>query len=143
MKKSNQKGFTLIELMIVVAIIGILAAVALPQYQNYTTTAKFSEVISAAEQAKGGIEVCFQVENDLAECDTFDELPIADPGSTDSLSGVAITASTAVITATADSTVGNSATYILTPDDSVNGVLTWDVSGSCSTSTPVLCEATE
>ena len=50
MNRSMQKGFTLIELMIVVAIIGILAAVALPAYQDYTIRAKNSEVILAASQ---------------------------------------------------------------------------------------------
>ncbi len=52
MKRSMQKGFTLIELMIVVAIIGILAAVALPAYQDYTVRAKVTEVILAASAAK-------------------------------------------------------------------------------------------
>ena len=52
MKAQMQKGFTLIELMIVVAIIGILAAVALPAYQDYTTRAKVSEVILAASSAR-------------------------------------------------------------------------------------------
>ena len=52
MKRSIQKGFTLIELMIVVAIIGILAAVALPAYQDYTVRAKVSELILAASSAK-------------------------------------------------------------------------------------------
>lgn len=55
MKRSMQKGFTLIELMIVVAIIGILAAVALPAYQDYTVRAKVSEVILAASSAKTAI----------------------------------------------------------------------------------------
>lgn len=55
MKRSIQKGFTLIELMIVVAIIGILAAVALPAYQDYTKRAKMSEVILAASSCRTSI----------------------------------------------------------------------------------------
>ncbi len=58
MKK--QSGFTLIELMIVVAIVAILAAVALPAYQTYTQRAKFSEAISAVGPAKTAFEVCIQ-----------------------------------------------------------------------------------
>jgi type IV pilus assembly protein PilA len=60
MKRSMQKGFTLIELMIVVAIIGILAAVALPAYQDYTVRAKTSEVVLAASGGKTALAEAFQ-----------------------------------------------------------------------------------
>ena len=60
MKRSMQQGFTLIELMIVVAIIGILAAVALPAYQDYTKRAKMSEVILAASACRTSVTEVYQ-----------------------------------------------------------------------------------
>jgi len=66
--KNVQKGFTLIELMIVVAIIGILAAVAIPAYSNYTKKAKFAEVTQATQAVKTGIEACFGDMGDMQQC---------------------------------------------------------------------------
>ena len=56
--KSNQQGFTLIELMIVVAIIGILAAIAIPQYQNYIAKSQVSRVMSETGSVKTAVETC-------------------------------------------------------------------------------------
>ncbi len=66
--KQAQKGFTLIELMIVVAIIGILAAVAIPAYSNYTKKAKFTEVSQATQAMKSAVEACQADTNDLLQC---------------------------------------------------------------------------
>ena len=128
-----QKGFTLIELMIVIAIIGILAAVAVPQYSQYTKRARFSEVIVASAPIKTGIEVCVQSESNLADCSTFDDIGIVRTSVEvgDDVASAVITAGTAIITMTADPDL-NSTTYVLTPTyDNVANTLTWDVTGSC------------
>lgn len=70
MKQQAQAGFTLIELMIVVAIIGILAAVAIPQYSNYTVKAKIANALTAADSLKSAVGMCIQeTSGDKAACD--------------------------------------------------------------------------
>ena len=121
--KTTQKGFTLIELMIVVAIIGILAAIAIPAYQDYITRAKVTEVLSMSEPAKTAVAETASSLGGLANV-TAANSGYAFPGATDYVSGVAITDATGVITVT--STVPNAAgDVILTPTDLGTGQLTW------------------
>ncbi len=73
--RNMQKGFTLIELMIVVAIIGILAAIAIPQYQDYITRAKWQDNISRVQSYKTAIAECLQNNNGfITLCDTTDKI---------------------------------------------------------------------
>ncbi len=123
-----QQGFTLIELMIVVAIIGILAAVALPAYQDYTVRAKVSEVMLAASGPKTAIAEWYQTKGSLpAEADS---LGVATQTSK-YVSGVVVTDATGVITATAtgDAAITGS-TITMTPAAAGNGVLNWTCGGT-------------
>ncbi|MGL4885837.1 MAG: pilin [Aeromonas veronii] len=137
MKK--QSGFTLIELMIVVAIVAILAAVALPAYQSYTQRAKFTEVIAATGPAKTAVEVCVQGASTLtlADCVTAGTNATSGAFTTSNvLSGVSVASGTNTITITGSggSDVGNS-TYVLISNalTAAGQQVRWTVSGSCKT----------
>ncbi len=137
--KKIQQGFTLIELMIVVAIIGILASVAIPAYQTYTAKTNYTEVIMATTSVKSAIDICFQLKNSLALCDTVDDTSVAAAqagavtnANNGRVTSVEVTDNTAVVTATPVAANGIAATdtYILTPADA-GGTLAWTVSGGC------------
>lgn len=140
----RQGGFTLIELMIVVAIVAILAAVALPAYQTYTNRAKFSEVIASTGAAKTALEVCIQSGiSDGTACKTradgaattsniatslVEKIDIAGTASTKTSID---TGDTFTITATGDGDVDN-ITYILEGTIASGSRITWEQPASGS-----------
>ncbi|AXQ14507.1 prepilin-type N-terminal cleavage/methylation domain-containing protein [Shewanella algae] len=136
------QGFTLIELMIVVAIIGILAAIALPAYQQYTKKAKFSEVIVGTNAIKTAVEICAQDLGTVKGCSDTKSGPGWSISAVTASGNIgSIKTADGVITATAVSTNGLSGeTYILNPTFA-NGKVTWavDATSTCKKAGSEIC----
>ena len=131
-----QKGFTLFELMIIAAIIGLLAVVALPVYQNYTERAAFSELVLAVVPRKSAIELVIQTRSP-ANLSVIDGGLLGVPANVDVAAGVHganITDGVITMTWELDANSNLSAiTYTLTPDGVVSPVQ-WTEGGTCLTS---------
>jgi len=148
MKRTIQKGFTLIELMIVIAIIGILAAIAIPQYQQYTRKAKFSEVVTVASSYKDDVALCIQNSAGLpTNCNAGAsgqgwDIKAAMVAANTTKYVLTLGVAGGVITAVARSSNGLlGETYILTPGLTAAAnadAVSWTKTGTCATA-PAIC----
>jgi len=128
--KNAQQGFTLIELMIVVAIIGILAAVAIPAYSNYTKRAHFAEILSIAGSYETAVADCFNSLTTFTGCNAGSNgVPSAAAATNNLATGMTVT--NGVITMTGTTQAGGY-TSVLTPTlNAAGSAITWAQSGTC------------
>ena len=134
--KRAQQGFTLIELMIVVAIIGILAAIAIPAFQKNVQKSRFAESLSISDGYKTAVGLCVNTLGVPAGCDAntngIPALPVAMPTNVTS-----IAVANGIITVVSTAAAG-SYTSIITPVLD-NGIIRWDQSGTCGGATVKYC----
>jgi type IV pilus assembly protein PilA len=134
--RSAQKGFTLIELMIVVAIIGILAAVALPAYQDYTVRAKVSELILAGSAYKTAIAEKYQSDNNSASAGSNISVNVVGKITAGTVSDAGVIT---IQCSSASTSVGAAVTITMTPTYSSAGTISWSCSGTPARYMPATC----
>ena len=130
-KKDSQAGFSLLEMLLVVALIGVIAAYAVPTYQSYMQNTRFMEVVQQTQAVRLSQAACLlQAGNNLSACDAYDELTLNAPAATNNTASVDITGNTGILTGTGTAAAGGY-TYTLTPSFNDQNQLQYAVGGTC------------
>lgn len=127
----QRRGFTLIEMMIAVAIVGIIAAIAMPAYTSYVRRSYFAELVTASSPYKVAVTACIARTNSLMACNTgMNGIPAAINTPVGMVARLAVRAGVITVTPVAQNGILATDTYILTPTLSAGtGMVTWAVSG--------------
>ena len=137
-QKAQQQGFTLIELMIVIAIIAILAGIGIPSYQNYMAKARFAEVISTAALPQDQVVECFQTtDRDATVCATQAESIVSGAFNTAIISTIKAVGDNAnnkvTITTTTTTAAFNGVTHTMVGIKTAAGLVLWNLDDANST----------
>ena len=151
MTRNLQRGFSLIELMVVVAIIAILATFAVPAYQNYLMRSKYAHVIQAAQGPKLQVELCILDQGARDPCDGGnnglpEDVTRAAPGGANAganlpnfVNAIAILDGEITVTPTATDGFTAGDTFVMTPELLPTGAINWTRGGGCAAATRRLC----
>lgn len=130
MQSKNESGFTLIELMITIAIVGILAAVAIPLYTDYTRRSYYSEIVRASNPYKVDVAACIDRTGGIVACNAgTNGIPAAVTTPSGMVSSISVSRGVITVTPVEQYGIVATDTFILTPALNPSGTVTWTKSG--------------